>query len=318
MSPQPPSVAVVGHVEWVLFGHVQRLPSAGEVAHATDAFEEPAGGGAVAAVQLARLAGTSSLFTVLGEDETGRASRLRLGELGVRVLDEPAAKRTLEPAVEGKAGEPPGETRGWSREEPVARAATRRAVTIVDEQRERTITTFGERLDPAGDSGSSHWAELRELDAVYFTAGDVPALRRAREAARVLVASPRARHALGHGVPIDALVLSADDEIELAAAAPVEHEAELVVHTEGAHGGRWRRRDGEEGRWAAVAPPGPAVDSYGCGDSFAAGLTFGLGAGLGLGEALDVAARCGATCLTGAGPYQRQLTARELREARPS
>ncbi len=311
--PRDPRVAVVGHVEWVLFGRVRRLPAAGEVAHATDAFEEPAGGGAVAAVQLARLAGAARLFTVLGDDEPGRASRRRLSELGVQVLDEPAAKPALEPAVEPAGGEP-AQARESSREEPPAGAATRRAVTIVDEERERTITTFGERLDPAGDSGSSHWEELREEDSVYFTAGDVPALKRARAAARVLVASPRARHALGHGVEIDALVLSADDEIELAAAEPVEHEADLVVHTEGADGGRWRRRGGEEGRWSAAPLPGPAVDSYGCGDSFAAGLTFGLGAGLGLQEALEVAARCGATCLTGAGPYARQLTARELRE----
>jgi ribokinase len=300
----------------VLFGHVHRLPSAGEVAHATGAFEEPAGGGAVAAVQLARLAGSSRLFTVLGEDEPGRSSRRRLEELGVRVLDEPAAKATLEPPAERAGGA--AEARESSQDERAARAATRRAVTIVDEERERTITTFGVRLDPAGDSGSPHWEQLRDLDSVYFTAGDVPALRRAREAARVLVASPRARHALGHGVAIDALVLSADDEIERAAAAPVEHEAELVVYTEGVRGGRWRRRTGEEGRWPVAPPPGPAVDSYGCGDSFAAGLTFGLGAGLELEDALAVAALCGAVCLTGSGPYQRQLTARELRAPRPA
>jgi ribokinase len=306
-------VAVVGHVEWVLFGRVRRLPAAGEVAHATGAFEEPAGGGAVAAVQLARLAGACSLFTVLGEDEPGRSSRRRLSELGVRVLDEPAAKRTLEPAVERTGGDPAAAS-DWEGAVPTEGVATRRAVTVVDEARERTITTFGERLDPAGDSGSAHWDELRDLDAVYFTAGDVPALERAREAARVLVASPRARHALGHGVAIDALVLSADDAIERAAAEPVEHEAELVVHTEGAHGGRWRRRSGEEGRWEAVPLPGPAVDSYGCGDSFAAGLTYALGAGLALDEALALAARCGAVCLTGSGPYQHQLSARELRE----
>ena len=279
------STAVVGHVEWVLFGHVARLPTAGEVAHATGAFEEPAGGGAVAAVQLARLGGSSRLFTVLGEDDAGRRSRSRLDELGVRVLDEPA---------EG--------------------VATRRAVTVLDDGGERTITTFGERLDPAGDSGSPHWGELRALDAVYVTAGDVPALRRAREASRVLVASPRARHALGHGIALDALVLSADDEIELEAARGREQEAALVVYTEGGHGGRYVLSSGEEGRWEAVPPPGPVVDSYGCGDSFAAGLTYGLGAGLGLEGALALAARCGAVCLTGSGPYQRQLSARELRE----
>ena len=309
VPPKDTRVAVVGHVEWVLFGRVHRLPAPGAVAHATGAFEEPAGGGAVAAVQLARLAGACSLFTVLGQDDPGRASRRRLAQLGVTVLDEPAAKPTLEPEAGRDAGAE------WEASEPVTGAPTRRAVTIVDEARERTITTFGERLDPAGDSGAAHWEQLSGLDAVYFTAGDLAALRRAREAARVLVASPRARHALGRGVPLDALVLSADDEIEVAAARPVEHEAELVVHTEGAGGGRWRRRSGEEGRWAAAAPPGPPVDSYGCGDSFAAGVTFGLGAGMSLQDAVELGAACGAFCLTGAGPFQRQLTARELRRS---
>jgi hypothetical protein len=52
-------VAVVGHVEWVRFARVSHIPHAGEIVHARDPFEEPAGGGAVAAVQLARLAGAS-------------------------------------------------------------------------------------------------------------------------------------------------------------------------------------------------------------------------------------------------------------------
>ncbi|MEA2411961.1 MAG: ribokinase, partial [Thermoleophilaceae bacterium] len=48
--------AVVGHVEWVECALVSRVPKAGEIAHARESFEIPAGGGAVAAVQLARLA----------------------------------------------------------------------------------------------------------------------------------------------------------------------------------------------------------------------------------------------------------------------
>lgn len=285
MPDAQPSFAVVGHVEWVQFGHVARLPRAGQVAHASGAFEEPAGGGAVAAVQLARLAGSCTLFTVLGADELGRRSVERLGELGVEVRAEPPAG--------AHAGAP-----------------TRRAVTLIDDEHERTITTFGERLDPAGEGPG--WEGLDGLDAVYFTAGDVPALRRARAGARVLVASPRARHALGRGVSLDALVLSGRDEVELREAACVQAEAELVLHTEGARGGRWRRRSGEQGRWAAAPPPGPIVDSYGCGDSFAAAFAYGLGAGMGIEDALALAARCGAQCLTGAGPYGRQLSAAEL------
>jgi len=277
-----PKVAVVGHVEWVQFANVPHVPRAGEVVHARDPFEEPAGGGAVAAVQLARLAGEAVLITALGEDELARRSLVRLGELGVKVW---AAAR-------------PG-------------AETRKAVTLVDGEGERTITTFGPRLQPRGDDEQSPWHELEGMDAVYFTAGDLGALQAARTA-RVLVASPRARDALGHGVALDALVLSGEDAIERREATRAREEAELVVSTEGERGGSYRARTGPSGAWPAASPPADPVDSYGCGDSFAAGLTYGLGAGMTIPGALALAARCGAVCLTGRGPYGRQLTGREL------
>jgi ribokinase len=274
-------VAVVGHVEWVQFARVAHVPRAGEVVHARDPFEEPAGGGAVAAAQLARLAGEAVLVTALGEDDLALRSVTRLRELGVQVH---AASRA---------------------------GATRRAVTLVDEAGERTITTFGPRLEPVGGDTELSWSVLEKMDAVYFTAGDPSALRAAR-AARVLVASPRAVNALGHGVPVDALVLSGEDTIERAEAAAVREEAGLVVSTGGARGGVYRERSGASGRWAASPPPAAIVDSYGCGDSFAAGLTYGLGVGMAVPDALDLAARCGAACLTGRGPYERQLTGLEL------
>jgi ribokinase len=270
-------VAVVGHVEWVRFARVKHVPRAGEVVHASAAFEEPAGGGAVAAVQLARLAGHATLVTALGDDEHGRRSVARLGELGVEVR----ASLLAEP--------------------------TRSAVTLVDENNERTITTFGDRLEPAGSASDPQWHGLGALEAVYFTAGHVAALRRARELAHVLVASPRARVALGHGVELDALVLSGDDPSECATAERVRDEAALVVWTQGAAGGRYRERSGAEGRWEAAPLPGEPVDSYGCGDSFAAALAYGLGVGLAVADALALAARCGAACLTGRGPYEGQL-----------
>jgi ribokinase len=294
VQPDGPKLAVVGHVEWVQFARVAHVPRAGEVVHAVDPFEEPAGGGAVAAVQLARLAGAASgggdalgvaavaLVTELGDDDHGRRSLLRLAQLGVDVRASLAA------------------------------AATRRAVTLVDAEAERTITTFGPRLEPHGGDTQERWRALDGLDALYFTAGDEAELRLARARARVLVASPRAHDALGHGVRLDALVLSGDDEIELRAAARVLGEAELVVWTEGERGGSYRRSDGESGRLAPARVPGERVDSYGCGDSFAAGLTYGLGVGLPLADALALAARCGAVCATGRGPYERQLSRAEL------
>jgi ribokinase len=276
MSARRPRVAVVGHVEWVRFARVAHLPRAGEIAHAREAFEEPAGGGAVAAVQLARLAGRAALYTALGQDDLGRRSAARLLRLGVQVWAAP-------------------------RSEP-----TRSAVTLVDDSGERTITTFGARLEPIRADARLPWDALAEMDAVYFTAGDLGALRAAR-AARVLVASPRALHALDHGVPLDALVLSGRDAFERRAAARARDEAALLVCTAGARGGSYRERSGAAGTWAAAPPPGLPVDSYGCGDSFAAGLTYGLGAGMQVFDALALAARCGAVCLTGRGPYRRQL-----------
>lgn len=302
-------VAVVGHVEWVTFARVPHIPTPGEIVHAEDPFDEPAGGGAVAAVQLARLAGGSVLVTALGDDEHGRRSVERLAELGVEVW---AAKR----------GEP-----------------TRTASTLVDDARERTITTYGTRLEAIGADPEIPWEKLARMDAVYFTAGDATAMQAAR-AARVLVASPRALHALGHGIPLDALVLSAEDKVEREEATQAESDARLLVLTDGGHGGSYHLRetadsrsmggksatredsppsasgaDGElatSGKWPAAELPGEPRDSYGCGDSFAAGLTYGLAAGLAVPDALALAARCGATCLTGRGPYERQLSAADL------
>ncbi len=279
-----PRVAVVGHVEWVQFARVSHMPRAGDVMHARDPFEEPAGGGAVASVQLTRLAGSCTLITALGDDEYGRRSLKRLRELAVDVR-----ARSCD-------------------------APTRRAVTLVDDERERTIMTFGERLEPRGGKDELAWRRLTGVDAVYFTAGDEAALRTARAASRVLVASPRAHNALGHGVPIDALVLSAHDEIERRELQRSREEAAVVVCTEGKHGGSYRTSSGERGRFEAATSPGDPVDAYGCGDSFAAGFTYGLAAGLQLVQALALGARCGAVCLTGRGPYERQLTSEELQQ----
>lgn len=281
MQVSRPKVAVVGHVEWVQFAHVPHVPRAGEVIHAHGVFEEPAGGGGVAAVQLARLAGEATLLTALGDDELGDRSAERLSELGVHVR---AARRDV---------------------------GTRRASTLVDDAGERTIITLGPRLEPKGNDEELSWVQLGEMDAVYFTAGDVDALRAAR-AARVLVASPRAGEALEEGVALDALVLSGEDAIERHMATRAQVEAELVVFTEGARGGSYRERSGGSGTWTAAQLPAPPADSYGCGDSFAAGLTYGLGVGLEAPAALALAARCGAVCLTGHGPYERQLSGEEI------
>src|SRR4051794_19232643 len=77
--------ALVGHVEWVRFARVERVPAPGEIVHASEVWEEPGGGGAVAAVQLAKLAGEATLYTALGDDELGSRCKEGVERLGGRV-----------------------------------------------------------------------------------------------------------------------------------------------------------------------------------------------------------------------------------------
>jgi ribokinase len=268
--------AVVGHVEWVEFGRVDHVPAPGEIVHVSEAWEVPAGGGAVAAVQLCKLAGAATLYTALGDDELGHRSERELERLGLRV----------EAAF---------------RPEP-----QRRAFVHVDRAGERTITVIGARLGPrAGDP--LPWHELAQVDAVYFTAGDAGAVREARRA-RALVASARGLETLRHAnVQLDVLIASASDRGERYAAGDLEPPPRYVVRTAGAAGGQYETLDGERGAWRGTALPGPVSDFHGCGDSFAGGLAYGLGAGLPIDEALALASRCGAACATGRGPYEGQL-----------
>ena len=270
-------VAVVGHIEWIEFAVVPHMPVAGEIVHADETFEEPAGGGAVAALQLAKLGGEATLYTALGDDQFGHRSVERLTELGLRVK---AVYR---------------------------QTAQRRGFVHLDAGGERTITVIGSRLGPLGGDALP-WDELADTDAVYFTAGDAEAARKAR-AARKLVASARGLETLAEaGIELDALVSSSRDTGERYEPGDLEPPPRLVVRTAGSAGGTFETPDGGRGAWQATPLPGPAKDAYGCGDSFAAGLTYGLGAGKSPEDALELAARCGAACLTGRGPYEVQLT----------
>ena len=272
-------VAAVGHVEWVEFAEVERVPRAGEIARARRVFSEAAGGAAVAAVQLARLAGGHGrFFTALGDDELGHRAKRRLEDLGLTVH------------VAWREGQP-----------------TRRAFTFLDDDGERTITVIGERLEPRG-SDPLPWDDLESVDAVYFTAGDADALHRARSA-HALVATARVLPVLGQaGAPLDAVVGSGSDASERYVDGVIDPAPRYVVRTAGARGGDWLGEEGRTGRWQAAELSGPRADAYGCGDSFAAGLTYGLGDGRDIDAALALGARCGACCFTGRGPYERQLT----------
>ncbi|HKU57044.1 MAG TPA: PfkB family carbohydrate kinase [Gaiellaceae bacterium] len=266
-------LAVVGHVEWVEFARVEHVPAVGEIVHALETWEEPAGGGAVAAVQLANLGGSCHLFTALADDELGRRSREELEAQGVTV----------------HAGHAPG--------------PQRRALTHVDEDGERTITVLGDKLLPSGEDGSLPWEDLRRCDAVYFVSGDVAAARAARRCA-VLVATSRELTTLRRAdVQVDVLVGSGEDAAERFEAGELEPAPQIVVTTAGGLGG-WIRPGGP---FRAAPLPGPVSDAYGCGDCFAAGLTYGLALGNAVDEAVAIGAQCGAAVLTGRGAYGHQL-----------
>ena len=263
------NVAVIGHVEWVEFLRVEHVPRPGEIVHTTEHWAEPAGGGAVAAVQLRELAGSVRLFTALGGDELGRRARSELEAMGVTVH----STTTDEPQ--------------------------RRAFTYVDDEGERTITVLGEKLLPSGEDGNLPWEELARCDAVYFVAGDLAALRVARRA-RVLVATARELTTLRRGdEEIDVLVGSGNDPGERFEHGDLTPPPRTIVTTSGSLGG-WIQPGGP---FRAAPLPGPIEDAYGCGDCFAAGLTYALARGDAMEDAVALAAECGAAALTRRGAW---------------
>ncbi len=259
---------MVGHVEWMEFVRVPHVPVAGEIIHGEPLLHVPAGGGAVAAVQLARWAGDCVFFTALGDDELGHRAADGLRARGVTVH---AAFRPR---------------------------PQRRGLSLIDEQRERTLLILGERMNPqAGDP--LPWDELAKIDAVYITGGDRGALQHARRA-RVVVSTSRIQPLLRDaGIALDALVGSSND--------PMEHytgglDAKLIVRTAGSHGGSFQIGSAIESY--APVPFEVTGDTYGAGDTFAAGLTYALGEGRAGRAACEAAARRATEVLDVIGPYR--------------
>ena len=260
-------LAVVGHVEWIEFLRVEAVPRPGEIVGAHELWAEPAGGGGVAAVELARLAGEASLYCLLGGDELGKRARTGLETAGVRVYSAESEDEQ------------------------------RRGFCYVDEVGERTITVIGDKPRPKGGEGTLPWEQLDDVDGVYFTAGDAEAVRQARRA-RVLVATARELPTLhAAGVELDALVASGEDDSERYQAGDLDPAPKLVVSTAGSLGG-WAQPGGP---YKPAMPPGPYEDAYGAGDCFAAGLTFALAKGMEVQDALAFASERGALALTRRG-----------------
>ena len=285
LPPLPPlRLAVVGHVEVVTFLRVPRLPEPGAICRASAGMDLPAGGGAVVAVQMARLTGQRvAFFTALGRDRVGEQAAADLEALG------------LELHV------------AW-REAP-----TRRGVSWVDDGGERTITVLGERLSP-GAEDPLPWPRLAEADGVFVTATDAAGLRLARRST-LLAATPRLGWSVlaASGARLDALVGSALDPAEALPDPLPPPMPRQIIATEAGAGSRAT----PGGAFLAPTLQTPAVDAYGAGDSFAAGVTAGLAAGWSPREAISLGSHCGAACLGGFGPYAAQLRLGEGLSAAP-
>jgi len=264
-------LAVVGHVEWVTFMAVEQLPKPGRIGHASRFLEEPAGGGAVVAVQLAKLLKQEiHFFTALGKDDFGYKSQHRLEELGLKT------------SVAWRA------------------TPTRRAISLVDACGERAITVIGERLQPTAQD-SLPWDDLNKFDGVFVTATDSKGMNLCR-AADFLATTPRVglKTIQRANVEIDALIgsgLDPDEQIPNGSINPIPR---IRISTEGDSGGRiWPSE-----RYQAFEAKSEVIDAYGCGDSFAAGVTAGLSAGWRTDQAISLGSYCGAKCVTHFGPYK--------------
>ena len=147
-------VAVVGHVEWMEFARVPRLPAPGEIVHATEAGRRRAAAARSPRSSSPSSAAARDFFTALGDDERGAAAP-RSG-----------SRRSA---------------CGCTRRRATSRSAA--ASPHIDADGERTITVIGERIVPHG-ADPLPWELLDAIDGVYFTGGDADALRAARRARR--------------------------------------------------------------------------------------------------------------------------------------
>lgn len=263
------NIAVVGHIEWGTFLRVAHLPAIGESVYATESWQEVCGGGSVAALQAAAMNTTCTFFTAIGNDEFGKRSIEQLEKNGVKVYasvhDEPQTKSYIH----------------------------------IGDNHNRTITVV-ERFKPTGTDSGLPWEKLAEMDAIYFVSGDEQALKYARQAKTVVSTARVATLLNAVGVPIDVVVTSEKDNLEVYKDGDISPKPGMVVITNGANGGRLS--DGTAYS-AELVPPEKIVDFYGCGDSFAAGLTYGLGLGQEMQEALKAATYAGASAAQRRGAF---------------
>ncbi len=265
---------MIGHVEWIVHVH-GRLAAPDEITRLADPIEEPAGGGAVTAAQVAKLGVACDFFTALGADARGDATKERLEAEGVAVH----AVRRAQPQTWG--------------------------ISATGDDHDRAIVIVGAPVIATAEDPLP-WELLSEASSCFFTGHDPAALRRARECPILVVTARRLAALAESGVRPDVIVASATDVDEAFDPRDLDPAPAAYVWTHGGEGGRIRDADGERA-YAPAAVPGPVVDTYGAGDSFAAGLTVGLGLGHSLDDAAALGARCGAQALMYRGALSGQL-----------
>ena len=264
-------LAVIGHVEWVTFLMQDNFPSAGIINHANDYMQKAAGGGAVAAIKMGMLTNNKvDFFTALGEDKNGRECFEMLNNYNLNLHV------------------------AWKQQ------ATRKGISIVDKNGDRSISIIGKRIEPKINDDLP-WENLKNYDGIFITATDSNVLKETRKS-KIITATPRLGLKVINNskIKLDALIGSGLDPNERIESNDLIISPGITIKTEGSKGGECT----PGGRYPAQEPKGKLIDTYGCGDSFAAGITTGMATGCKVFEAIKLGAELGADCTTYFGPYR--------------
>ena len=262
--------AVVGHIEWINFLKVDKLPKPGVISHSEKSLEFPAGGGSIIAKTLSELSlNQIHFFTALGNDDYGDRCFKILSSMGINLHV------------------------AW-RDKP-----TRRGFSIIDSQGERAITVIGERLAP-NYKDNLDWSLLKKMDGIFITASDKTIFKMARSAS-ILCTTPRVglNTINTSNVLLDGLIGSNLDPGEKFSLSELSVKPKYIIKTEGEKGGIIF----PGGRYKALKNKKLKIDSYGCGDSFAAGILFGMASKWNIEKSLNLAKVIGRNSSEFFGPY---------------
>jgi len=299
-------VIVVGCAFWDTIFRVERIPGKGEKVLPQLAVQTASGMATAAAVTIARLGGAVSLWTRVGDDQTGRA-----------FVDEIAGEGVSVEGVRRVSG-----ARTWF------------STILVDHQGERLVVPFVDpaldsdpawlRLDEIAEAGAvlcdMRWVEgaraafsqARRLGVPTILDADTAPVQDLRSLARmadhVLFSEPALRSLGEFGTPEEALLTVAG-----------ELDAKVVGVTLGEHGSAIWQRDGYGGTVHRFASPKiTAIDTLNAGDVWHGTYAYGLVHGWDLGRIVrtaSVAAAIKCECFGGkAGSPKLPELLRRLQE----